>query len=348
MKKAPPNDASRPTQLTLVTDDEAGENGAPGSQGRDSRGNLVPVERGRPPKRSGDGDLAFERVAQELLDEEQDAIRKAGLSFVPGLLVQCTMPHRAPKSNEFVRDNGRLVLTMSNDKAIGLPSGRYPRLLMAWTATEVLRTRSPELMLGHSLSDFLSQLGLPRTGGKRGTIARLKDQMERFYSSRITVRIYEENEELATAGFRNFNVADEYDFWWHPNQPDQLSVFGSRVLLTDRFFNSICQSPVPVEIRALRALRSPLALDLYVWLGYRMFLLNRSGRDDAIIPWDFLRRQFGAEYKNARDFRRFAREALKKALVFYPEARVEETENRKALVLKPSPLPVTPRAIARR
>ena len=74
-----------------------------------------------------------------------------------------------------------------------------------------------------------------------------------------------------------------------------------------------------------------------------MFLLNRSGRNKAVIPWAFLRRQFGAEYKHARDFRRFARQALRKALVFYPEARVDQSEDGKALVLEPSPLPIEPR-----
>ncbi|MCG8460463.1 MAG: hypothetical protein MI919_29630 [Holophagales bacterium] len=290
---------------------------------------------------------AFERVAQELLDEDPHALRKAGLSFVPSLLVQCTMPHREPAENEFVRDNGRLVLTMSNDSSVGLPSGRYPRLLMAWTATEVLRTQSPELHLGNSFSDFISQLGLPRTGGKRGTFQRLKSQMEKFYSARITVRIHHEEPRLAGSGYRNFQLADEYDFWWDPAKPEQISVFDSRVLLTDRFFESIRQSPVPVELRALRALRSPLALDLYVWLGYRMFLLNRSGRKKAVIPWAFLRRQFGAEYKHARDFRRFARQALQKALVFYPDARVDQSRDGKSLVLEPSPLPIEPRASQR-
>ena len=35
-----------------------------------------------------------------------------------------------------------------------LPFGNYPRLLLAWTSTEAVRTQSRELLLGRSLAEF--------------------------------------------------------------------------------------------------------------------------------------------------------------------------------------------------
>ena len=36
-----------------------------------------------------------------------------------------------------------------------LPFGNYPRLLLAWTSTEAVRTQSRELLLGRSLAEFI-------------------------------------------------------------------------------------------------------------------------------------------------------------------------------------------------
>ena len=67
------------------------------------------------------------------------------------------------------------------------------------------------------------------------------------------------------------------------------------------FFEEITRSAVPVDLRAIRHLqRSPLAIDLYVWLTYRMSYL----RTPTVVPWEGLQGQFGADYGRPRDFRR--------------------------------------------
>jgi len=51
--------------------------------------------------------------------------------------------------------------------------------------------------------------------------------------------------------------------WWHPH-PDQAALWESWIQLGEKFYSAVIASPVPVDMRALRALkRSPLALDLY-------------------------------------------------------------------------------------
>jgi hypothetical protein len=95
---------------------------------------------------------------------------------------------------------------------------------------------------------------------------------------------------------------------------------------------------VPIDIRALRALRrSPMALDIYCWLTYRMSYLRKP----TLIPWFALEAQFGADYSRTRAFREAFLEHLKSVLVIYPGAKVEPLPD--GLELRPSPTHVTPK-----
>jgi hypothetical protein len=98
------------------------------------------------------------------------------------------------------------------------------------------------------------------------------------------------------------------------------------------FYEEIVHHPVPIDLRALKALsRSPLALDIYTWLTYRMSYLRR----EVTIPWAGLQAQFGSDYRRTRDFKAAFVEHLKRVLVVYREANVCESEQ--GLILKPSP-----------
>jgi hypothetical protein len=84
-------------------------------------------------------------------------------------------------------------------------------------------------------------------------------------------------------------------------------------------------------MRALKALkRSPLALDIYCWLTYRMSYLRKATE----IPWAALQTQFGADYSRTIDFKVNFLKHFQAVLVVYPEAKVEEGE--RGLLLRPS------------
>lgn len=88
---------------------------------------------------------------------------------------------------------------------------------------------------------------------------------------------------------------------------------------------------MPVDLRVLKALRGPMALDLYCWLTYRNSYLGKSTR----VPWPALAAQFGADYGNQKDFERRFLRALRQVLILYPAARVEQV--RGGIRLKPAP-----------
>ncbi|MGB5400978.1 MAG: replication protein RepA [Thermoanaerobaculia bacterium] len=168
------------------------------------------------------------------------------------LLVQTGLPHSRRDSLSFVRTNGSLQVSISAHPLLGLPYGRYPRLLMAWVTTEAVRTKEPILKLGPSLTAFMADLGLLPRGGRHGPIGRLREQMQRLFSATIAFTWDKrEQGEWHDAGFR---VAKETHLWWNPAQPTETVSWRSEVHLSPGFFEAVCRKPVPVDLRVLKAL----------------------------------------------------------------------------------------------
>jgi hypothetical protein len=291
---------------------------------------------------SAKANLELAAIAYE--QEVRDAVAAGALGFYARLFVQAGMPHSDPHTSQHVRSNGALTLTMMAPPIVGLPYGSLPRLLLSWVTTEAVRNKQRRLMLGNTLRSFMGQLGLNPSGGRRGDITRLRNQMRRLFASSISC-VYQGPAGWAMA---NVNVADRAELWWDPKQPDQLDLWDSTVTLGERFFEEIVRRPVPIDTRALKALtRSPLAIDLYVWLTYRMSYL----REPTTVPWELLSLQTGAHYREVRQFRRRALEALPKVMAVYPDARVQSVTDDQGrplgLELEPSPTHVRHRSLPR-
>lgn len=274
---------------------------------------------------------AFNRLITEALAIQAEEAQEAGaLGFMARALTQATMPHRKVDGSEFTRRNGAFTLTMLAPSRIGLPYGSTPRLLMAWVTTEAVRTRSREIELGDSMSGFMREIGLSATGGPRGYISTFKDQTRRLFNATVSCH-YEadDNRTLADIGYR---IASKAVLWWDARDPDQRSLWHSSVTLTEDFFSEVVERPVPVDMRALKALkRSPLALDIYVWLTWRMSYLKKPTE----VPWAALAAQFGSDYRLLRQFKAAFLAELRRVLAVYSDARV--TEGQHGLLLTPSP-----------
>jgi hypothetical protein len=178
-------------------------------------------------------------------------------------------------------------------------------------------------------------LGLTPVTGKRGTAPRLRDQLHRLFST--TIRWTYTDERRGRASGRGYVIAGEHHLSWSSTDTAQAPLWSSSVILSQDFFDGITRSAVPVDLRALRLLRrSPLALDIYVWLTYRMSYLRRP----YLIPWEALRNQFGADYGRPSDFRLKFLRALRLVLGVYPCARVQARDA--GLFILPSPTHLPP------
>lgn len=266
-------------------------------------------------------------INQALAIEDEQAQDAGALGFMARAMVQATLPHSKVVGNEFTRVNGNYSLTIMAPSSIGLPYGTIPRLLLAWLTTEAVKTKSRELELGDSLSGFMAELDMMPTGGRWGSITRLKDQSRRLFSSSITA-LYEDGPRFAVI---NQAVADRAQFWWDNKNPEQAGLWKSTVTLSENFFNEVIDRPVPIDMRAVKALKkSPMALDIYTWLTYRSSYLKRS----TVIPWSSLAQQFGSNYAVLRQFKAAFLNELKKVVLVYGQIQVEATEQ--GLIVKPS------------
>lgn len=197
------------------------------------------------------------------------------VGYLARLLVQVTMPHREPPGTEFERVNGHLRMRMQAWSKTGLPFGVYPRLLLAWVTTEAVRTHSPRIDLGNSMSEFLRRLDLGRNGGARGAITGLRKQMRRLFECRIGWE-YDGPEGWEIG---SIHPVERASLWWDQRRPDQVTLWQSEIVLNDTFFRSLVERPVPVNMQVLKQLakeRSPLAIDIYSWLTHRVSYLERD------------------------------------------------------------------------
>ena len=214
----------------------------------------------------------------------------ADLGFMARLLALCSLPRTNPGDRrEYVRYNGPYTLTMTVNGNAKLPYGNIPRLLLAWVCSEAVRTQRRELVLGRSLYEFMRKLGMEdRSGSARGDRARLKNQLRRLFRCSVQLVYVEAQHEVIVQSF----IADRAEFWWDATRDSGPSLWDSTIELGEKFFNEIIAHPVPIDLNILKAVkRSPLGLDLYLWLTYRTFNLKAPLR----LSWRQLYRQFGAD-----------------------------------------------------
>jgi hypothetical protein len=264
---------------------------------------------------------------------QQPVPAKNQISFIAKEFVQVNLPHADPGDVKiWKRTNGRLTLSIrpgwdhDNDKPLGYPYGTLPRLLLFWLTGEVLRTKSRRIFLGETLTQFLRELGLdPEHGGERGYAVRLKDQMERLFRATISFEMREKKEDAdlrERKSWIDMQIATDGELWWHPREDERID-WQSWIELSEKFYQAILRSPVPVDSRVLIAFKNTaLGLDLYSWLAYKLYQINKDGKRQ-FITWESLSLQMGSDYADVKNFKRKIKEALNKIQILYPSLKIE-------------------------
>jgi hypothetical protein len=263
----------------------------------------------------------------------EGAAEERQLAFLARLLIQATMPHTDPGARVVHRRiNGAFKLSIEGKAEVGLPFGCYPRLIFVWLNTEVVRTGSRRVELGESLGAFMRAVGVPHSTGAKGTARAFSDQLRRMLTARFTFTVGQEAGGVCGTDEVDTLVTSRRVLWWDPRKPDEPVLFGSYVELTNELFQVMRAGPVPLDMRALRALkRSPLGLDLYSWASGRL----SYAREPVTVAWDSLHAQFGSEYADTSEFRRQAMAQLRRIAALWQGFRFEAPRGR--LVLHPSP-----------
>ena len=261
------------------------------------------------------------------------------LGFMARTMALCSLPRTNPGNRlQYKRVNGPFKLIMIAGGDNKLPYGNLPRLILAWISTEVVRTQSRTLILGPSLAKFMKTLGVYSSGGGRDQI-KLRNQMRRLFGCTVQLSYKEGNEEQ----FVNSPIAARGKYWWNPDNNSALPGWNSTIVIGEDLFNEIIRHPVPLDLTTLTALkRSPLGLDLYLWLVYRTFALRAPLR----LTWRQLYGQFGTDPAKASDkntvqmFRRDALRELKKIKLAWPDLNYTTAPG--VLILHPSTPAIAP------
>jgi len=266
--------------------------------------------------------------------------------FLHSVLCQVGMPRKATEGRVFERWQGGVGLRLEAG-SIGLrgkfveqplPYGAKPRLVMIHISTEAVRRKSPVVPMGDSMRDFLETLGLESSGGQNGTLTMFKKQMLALVGCRMTLSTSYNGRERTV----HTQPIDRFDAWLS-TEANQRSLWASELELSQRFYETLTENAVPLDYRALAALKhSALSLDVYSWLAHRLCRVRKA--TGVKLSWENLREQFGQEYNDPKNFKKEFRQSLRQALAVYPEARIEDVIG--GLLLLPSKPPLAKTQIA--
>jgi Plasmid encoded RepA protein len=129
----------------------------------------------------------------------------------------------------------------------------------------------------------------------------------------------------------NAQIARKVKLLWDTNQPEEETLFDSYIELSQDFINEIWAYPVPIDLGIIAVIKqSSLALDLYAWLTHRVTYLGK----ETFISWESIAGQVGSQYKDVKEFKRKAKEALQKICSVWPSLNLKQV--RGGIVLMPS------------
>jgi hypothetical protein len=249
------------------------------------------------------------------------------------------LPHKAIDETIWVRQGNNIKLRLesgmdADDKVVGLPFGAIARIILLYLQTEAVKTQSRDIELGRSMNHWLTTMGIDN-GGK--TYKLVREQSRRLSLCRLTFyRVTDEATIITNGSFVRDAILPSRD-------TDQLQFWREAVRLDEGFFQSLIDHPLPVREAAIREIgHRSMALDIYVWLAYRLHQLSKP----TAITWKALHDQFGGGYQHVRQFKAKFKEPLALALAAYPEAILEAGDA--GLKLYPSPPAVAERRLGGR
>jgi hypothetical protein len=288
-------------------------------------------------------DRSVVEVATAYLSDED-----SGLGFAYSGWAQCALPHKrlpndaawgiaAEKVKLMVEPGRRQIVGPDGQQHfefVGVPFGSHARLILLYLQTEALRTGSREVELGGSMRQWLARVGIP-AGGMTGKSVR--DQAERISRCKLTFDIQTGTH---ASGLVQQTIVDRALFI-ESDEGNQGRLSLETAKLSEGFFEQLRRHPVPLEEAAIKALSNNApALDVYLWLAYRLHALSAS----KLITWQALKGQFGAGFSKLYHFKNKFPGTLALATAVYPEAKVEVVDA--GVIVRPSRPPVAPKLVA--
>ncbi len=282
---------------------------------------------------------AIERRREEVRDLLAEPFDAKDRYHVHSVLALCGLPYKKPPEGEgdYVREYGRSSLVVqagylkdpNTGKMVkqGLPYGPKARLLLLHVCTLALRQNSHEIEVAESMSAFIRELGFEVTGGARGTIIQFKEQLHRLAAARMQIGLWhgDKTTTVSTQPIEAFDV-------WLSRDPNQKTLWNTKLYMDEKFFRTLKNHALPVDIRAMRAFaHSAKQIDIVLWLVSRLNGMERI----TPIGWNSLKDQFGRDVTSRdRKFRQSFAEDIKAVQNVYPNSRLNLSD--KGITLYPT------------
>jgi Plasmid encoded RepA protein len=295
----------------------------------------------------------IERYRKMIQDRREPDLSE--ICRIPRVLVHCTLPQSDPgpvdhweRSQNGVRIIIHPYIWSSGENTSkhmkNPPQRRYPygspaRLLLFEVGWEAMSTGNRKIMLSRLFKKFCARYEVRTTHGHQRD--KLMDQMMRLFRCTIEFK----HDTCIAKRWRFLRFTDEgYAAWDEANFPGRLTN-DSYIVLNEHFYKALMDHPVPVDLRALQALRhSAMCLDLYSWGTYTTFLVsnpaNGAKPEPQLFTWKQLSEQFGCSYQYPSEFREKLPHVLRQVKQVYPELTVElMDEGLKLYPSRPAVLP---------
>jgi hypothetical protein len=218
----------------------------------------------------------------------------------------------------------------NSQEPIGVPYGSFARLLLVDLQSEALEHGSREIAMERSASALVARLGVGRGGPTNGKVA---NQLERLATCSVDFAFGTDKRGVVF----NQRLVDAFEY---VAEPDYRTRGDMRVIerlqLSQAFYDEVQRHPVLVDRAAIRSIAtSPLAIDIYLWLAYRLCAIDK----ETPVGWERLWHQFGSRVRLMKNFRSQFSPPFHLALSAYPGANARVTD--RGVLLAPSKPPVT-------
>lgn len=246
--------------------------------------------------------------------------------FLPQDLIRFSLPYRSTRTTEWIRTNGNEEYAITagriRDAKTGkmkslIPSGKVARQILLWACTRAKVTKKKTITVPSSLKVFVQDLGLPWS---QSTGQEVINQLQALINCTLQITTTTEVDGERKIEYRRLLIAQDATLWFVDG--DMSNRHRSQITLSDELYRQM-KTAVPIDKGIYddlqRGTKSPLVLDVYLWLCLRLYGRSKPSR----VTWKQLHEQFGSQ----ADLKRFKitfREALAKAKEVYPQARILE------------------------
>jgi hypothetical protein len=212
--------------------------------------------------------------------EEADTIH-----YMNTIFIQFNLPKKNTDAYFFQRNSGKYSYRLSAQPDIGLPYGKWARLLLIYISTQVKLKKSKHIYMGSTLMELgkILQGDISKEVTNNNWRRELLSQLKRLLTTSFTVISQEKNADNNKFSFENTTIADRGEIIFN-----NLNEWSSSLTLSDNFFKNCLSHSAPIDLRVVNKLKSSYEIDIYCWLCFRLNALTHP----ITIRWEQLYLQF--------------------------------------------------------